>query len=86
MAVLSHNKSSLGFVYMSEALESATPVVTALISHHLRFSPLHTRCLVAVLTGQFIHINVIILYVNCLNSKPSQAHLPVSDFTSLHDS
>ena len=55
-----HNNSSLQLVNMSKALESATPVVTALISHHLRFSPLYTRCLVAVLTGLYIHINVIV--------------------------
>ena len=60
MAVLSHDNSSLQLVNMSKGLESATPVVTALIFDHLRFSPLYTRCLVAVLTGLYIHIDVIV--------------------------
>ena len=60
VAVLSHNNSSFQLVNMSKALESATPVVTALISHQLMFSPLYTRCLVTVLTGLYIHINVIV--------------------------
>ena len=93
MVVLSHDNSSLQLVYMSEALESATPVVTALISHHLRFSPLHTRSLVAdeysmniIIALQFIYIQINVIVCGLFQFKTVSAHLPVNDFTSSHDS